>query len=74
MKAIANTVLMCTTNQNGKTAFNHKAANTLGLTFNDLEVMNKIGHRFHISLRRSFRKTFCIIKKVENEINKQVSK
>ncbi|MBE9469002.1 MAG: hypothetical protein IMY72_11885 [Bacteroidetes bacterium] len=45
LKAIANTVIMCTTNQNGKTAYNCKAGNTIGLTLPDLQKLNKIGHR-----------------------------
>jgi hypothetical protein len=41
-RAIANTILMCTTNQNGKNSFNHKAANLIGLTFHDLEILNSV--------------------------------
>ena len=46
MKAISNTILMCTTNQNGKTTFNNKAGNAIGLTLKDLEKLVQIGHVF----------------------------
>lgn len=38
-RAIAHSIIMCMTNQNGKTQFNHKAAVTAGFTWNDLQIL-----------------------------------
>jgi len=35
-------VASCLTNQNGKTTFNHQAANYYGLTFTELELIRSI--------------------------------
>jgi hypothetical protein len=37
VKAVANTLIMMRTNQNGKDAFNYKAANMLGMTMSDVQ-------------------------------------
>jgi len=71
LKAIANTIIFCTTNQNGKTTFNYQAANLIGITLKDLETLSKIGRRFDSRLERAQKQREILKNKVNREILKK---